>query len=132
MKLTIIGNGYTAQFLAEDALKYGHEVSFSDTQVALSEGKNYVGDLSILQGANLIENEYAPLIPQYAYLFFFITGFHGFHVFSGVVFNLIILINVVRGVYDKRGHYEMVEKVGLYWHFVDLVWVFVFTFFYLV
>jgi hypothetical protein len=113
-------------------LKYGHEVSFSDIQAALAEGKNYVGDLSILQGANLIENEYAPLIPQYADLFFFITGFHGFHVFSGVVFNLIILINVVRGVYDKRGHYEMVEKVGLYWHFVDLVWVFVFTFFYLV
>ena len=85
-----------------------------------------------MQGANLIENEYAPMVPQYANFFFFITGFHGFHVFSGVVFNLIILINVVRGVYDKRGHYEMVEKVGLYWHFVDLVWVFVFTFFYLV
>ena len=85
-----------------------------------------------MQGANLIENEYAPLVPQYANFFFFITGFHGFHVFSGVVFNLIILINVVKGVYDKRGHYEMVEKVGLYWHFVDLVWVFVFTFFYLV
>jgi len=85
-----------------------------------------------IQGANLIENEYAPMVPQYADLFFFITGFHGFHVFSGVVINLIILINVVRGVYDKRGHYEMVEKVGLYWHFVDLVWVFVFTFFYLV
>ena len=84
-----------------------------------------------MQGANLIENEYAPLVPQYANFFFFITGFLGFHVFSGVVFNLIILINVVKGVYDKRGHYEMVEKVGLYWHFVDLVWVFVFTFFYL-
>tara|TARA_B100001939_G_scaffold326239_1_gene319609 strand:- start:15 stop:854 length:840 start_codon:yes stop_codon:yes gene_type:complete len=85
-----------------------------------------------LQGANLIENEYAPNVPQYANFFFFITGFHGFHVFSGVVFNLIIYINVVRGVYDERGHFEMVEKVGLYWHFVDLVWVFVFTFFYLV
>ena len=84
-----------------------------------------------MQGANLLENEYAPMVPQYANFFFFITGFHGFHVFSGVVFNLIILINVVKGVYDKRGHYEMVEKVGLYWHLVDLVWVFVFTFFYL-
>ena len=54
------------------------------------------------------------------------------HVFSGVMINLIILLQVVRGAYDKRGHFEMVEKVGLYWHFVDLVWVFVFTFFYLV
>jgi cytochrome c oxidase subunit 3 len=88
--------------------------------------------LGFIQGANLIENEYAPMIPQFGNLFFFITGFHGFHVLSGVVINLIILINVTKGVYDSRGHFEMVEKVGLYWHFVDLVWVFVFTFFYLV
>ena len=45
--------------------------------------------------------------------------------------NAIIYINVLNDTYEKRGHYEMVEKVGLYWHFVDLVWVFVFTFFYL-
>jgi len=66
-------------------------------------------------------------------LFFFITGFHGFHVFSGVVFLLIICLNVASGLYMKRknGH-EMVEKIGLYWHFVDLVWVFVFLVFYLI
>ena len=52
--------------------------------------------------------------------------------FSGVVINIIIFFNVLVGTYERRGHYEMVEKVGLYWHFVDLVWVFVFTFFYLV
>jgi cytochrome c oxidase subunit 3 len=63
--------------------------------------------------------------------FFTITGFHGFHVLSGVAFLILILINTINGTYDKRGHYEMVEKVGLYWHFVDLVWVFVFTCFYL-
>ncbi len=65
-------------------------------------------------------------------LFFFITGFHGFHVFSGVVFLIIILVNVMSGLYRKRRNgYEMVEKIGLYWHFVDLVWVFVFLVFYL-
>jgi cytochrome c oxidase subunit 3 len=69
---------------------------------------------------------------QFANLFFTITGFHGFHVFSGVVINIIITINVLMGTYEKRGSYLMIEKVGLYWHFVDLVWVFVFTFFYLV
>jgi cytochrome c oxidase subunit 3 len=63
--------------------------------------------------------------------FFTITGFHGAHVASGVVINIIILLNTINGTYEKRGHYEMVEKVGLYWHFVDLVWVFVFTCFYL-
>jgi cytochrome c oxidase subunit 3 len=76
------------------------------------------------------KNEYGP--QQYAHFFFFITGFHGFHVFSGVLINILIFIGVIKGTYHKRGHYEMVEKTGLYWHFIDLVWVFVFTFFYLV
>ncbi|MGA8853989.1 MAG: cytochrome c oxidase subunit 3 [Christiangramia sp.] len=86
--------------------------------------------VGIVEGANLEHNEYGP--PLFADFFFFITGFHGFHVFSGIVINIIIFFNVVIGTYDRRKNYEMVEKVGLYWHFVDLVWVFVFTFFYLV
>ncbi|HYC39763.1 MAG TPA: cytochrome c oxidase subunit 3 [Chitinophagaceae bacterium] len=64
--------------------------------------------------------------------FFGITGFHGFHVFSGVIINIIMLIMAQRGVFDRRGHYLMIEKAGLYWHFVDLVWVFVFLCFYLI
>ncbi len=65
-------------------------------------------------------------------LFFFITGFHGFHVLSGVVFLIIIMLNAAGGIYVARKNgYEMVEKIGLYWHFVDLVWVFVFLVFYL-
>ncbi len=84
----------------------------------------------VVEGANLYHNEYGT--PLFADFFFFITGFHGFHVFSGVIFNLIVFFNVIIGTYERRGSYEMVEKVGLYWHFVDLVWVFVFTFFYLV
>ena len=84
----------------------------------------------VVEGANLKRNEYGH--PLFADFFFFITGFHGFHVFSGVLINIIIFFNVVIGTYERRKSYEMVEKVGLYWHFVDLVWVFVFTFFYLV
>ena len=84
----------------------------------------------VVEGANLVNNEYGNRL--FADFFFFITGFHGFHVLSGVVINIIIFFNVLVGTYERRGHYEMVEKVGLYWHFVDLVWVFVFTFFYLV
>jgi len=84
----------------------------------------------VVKGANLKVNEYGTSL--FADFFFFITGFHGFHVFSGVVINIIIFFNVILGTYERRGSYEMVEKVGLYWHFVDLVWVFVFTFFYLV
>jgi cytochrome c oxidase subunit III len=84
----------------------------------------------VVEGANLKRNEYGSKL--FADFFFFITGFHGFHVFSGVIINIIIFFNVLLGTYEKRRTYEMVEKVGLYWHFVDLVWVFVFTFFYLV
>ena len=86
--------------------------------------------IGIIEGANMTKNEYGS--PLFADFFFFITGFHGFHVFSGVLILIIIFFNVLLGTYEKRGSYEMVEKVGLYWHFVDLVWVFVFTFFYLV
>lgn len=64
--------------------------------------------------------------------FFGITGFHGFHVTVGVILNIIMLIQTKMGVFQRRGHYEMVEKIGLYWHFVDLVWVFVFLCFYLI
>ena len=85
---------------------------------------------AVVEGANLSANEYGTSL--FADFFFFITGFHGFHVFSGVVINIIIFFNVILGTYERRKNYEMVEKVGLYWHFVDLVWVFVFTFFYLV
>ena len=116
MLWTIIG-GLT--FLACQAWEWTHFIHGSPT-----------GDATAFMGANLVQNQYGP--PAFADFFFFITGFHGFHVFSGVCFNFLIYYNTVTGVYDRRGHYEMVEKVGLYWHFVDLVWVFVFTFFYLV
>ena len=80
-------------------------------------------------GASLYANEYGP--QNFGQYFFFITGFHGTHVFSGVILNILVFYWVAVGKYEKAGNYEMVEKVGLYWHFVDLVWVFVFTFFYL-
>lgn len=70
--------------------------------------------------------------PNFTNFFFTITGFHGFHVFSGVIINIVMLIMTACNTFEKRGHYLMIEKAGLYWHFVDLVWVFVFTLFYLV
>ena len=78
--------------------------------------------------------------PQFGSVFFMITGFHGFHVSVGVIFLLIVARKVWRGDYDNetrgfftglKGRYESVEIMGLYWHFVDLVWVFIFAFFYL-
>lgn len=120
MLWTILGG---IAFLSCQAWEWAHFIHGSETGSAVAEGTTFFG-------ANLVHNQYGP--PDFAAFFFFITGFHGFHVFSGVCLNFLIYYNTVTGVYQRRGHYEMVEKVGLYWHFVDLVWVFVFTFFYLV
>lgn len=99
--------------------------------VSHDEASKYLAkSKQVVKGANLHVNEYGKTL--FGDFFFFITGFHGFHVFSGIIINIIIFFNVIIGTYERRGHYEMVEKVGLYWHFVDLVWVFVFTFFYLI
>lgn len=68
--------------------------------------------------------------PQFGSCFFMITGFHGLHVSAGVIYLSIVAFKVFRGDYEQRG-YEIVEIAGLYWHFVDLVWVFIFAFFYL-
>ena len=67
---------------------------------------------------------------QFGACFFMITGFHGLHVSIGVIYLSIVAFKVYRGDYESRG-YEIVEIVGLYWHFVDLVWVFIFALFYL-
>src|SRR5881296_398140 len=78
--------------------------------------------------------------PQFGACFFTITGFHGTHVSIGVIFLIIVAIKVLRGDLDhkrpgfltgRKGNYEIVETMGLYWHFVDLVWVFIFAVFYL-
>ena len=77
---------------------------------------------------------------QFGASFFMITGFHGTHVSIGVIFLIIVAIKVLRGDLDherpgfmtgRKGRYEIVETMGLYWHFVDLVWVFIFAVFYL-
>lgn len=128
---TIVGG---ATFVGSQAWEWYHFIHGTDVgslrDVFDRETGTYVRQ--VVHGANMTVNEYGNYdVPQFANFFFFITGFHGTHVFSGVVINFIIFMNVLKGTYEKRGHYEMVEKVGLYWHFVDLVWVFVFTFFYL-
>ena len=69
--------------------------------------------------------------PQCGSTFFMITGFHGLHVSAGVIYLAVVALKVLRGDYEASGNYQIVEITGLYWHFVDLVWVFIFAFFYL-
>ncbi len=80
----------------------------------------------IHEGGALLSNPWGP--PTFSQFFFVITGFHGFHVLTGVTVLLVVAIRAAIGKYSSAG----IENAGLYWHFVDLVWVFVFALFYLV
>lgn len=134
MFLTIIGGlaflGCQAwewsQFIGEGGRLFSNNFGFT------ADGVNKANSLSFGSHVHWLPTDRQAGPVPFAALFFIVTGFHGFHVLSGVVINIIIWLNVIGGTYERRGHYEMVEKVGLYWHFVDLVWVFVFTFYYLI
>jgi len=130
------------------AVKYGYERNRKKTFALLMAtallGLTFVG-MQVFEWAKLIEDGVRPWgnpfgAAQFGASFFLITGFHGTHVTIGVIFLLIIAFKVKRGSLEtqrpgfltgRKGRYEMVETVGLYWHFVDLVWVFIFAFFYL-
>ncbi len=120
MAFTILGG---CMFLGCQAWEWTQFITGTHDGLLLPDGSKQFG-------ASLKSNQYGAT--AFGDLFFLVTGFHGSHVFSGVVINVITLIMVIRGVFERRGHYEWIEKIGLYWHFVDLVWVFVFTFYYLI
>ena len=97
-------------------------------------GASFVG-MQVFEWSKLISEGVRPWgnpfgAAQFGSTFFMITGFHGMHVTAGVIYLSIIARKVGRGDYEKKG-YAIVEITGLYWHFVDLVWVFIFAFFYL-
>ena len=130
------------------AVNYGYRKDRRTTFVLLlataALGATFVG-MQAFEWTKLIAEGVRPWsnpwgAPQFGSAFFMITGFHGTHVTIGVIFLVIVAIKVWRGDLDherpsfltgRRGSYEIVETMGLYWHFVDLVWVFIFAFFYL-
>ena len=98
-------------------------------------GLSFVG-MQAFEWSKLIEDGFRPWsnpsgAVQFGASFFMITGFHGLHVSIGVLYLTIVALKVLRGDYEGSGNYQIVETAGLYWHFVDLVWVFIFAFFYL-
>jgi len=80
---------------------------------------------------NLIHEGHVFSQDQFMSTFYSVTGFHGLHVFTGVTYLIIILIRTLKGHYTN-GDYNHIEICGLFWHFVDLVWILVFTFVYLI
>lgn len=95
MLWTILG-GFA--FLSSQAWEWGHFIHGTEEGLTLANGTK-------IFGANLVQNQYGPA--AFADFFFFITGFHGTHVFSGVVLNILIFYNTANGVYEKRGHYDL-------------------------
>jgi len=130
------------------AVKFGYEKNRKVCAILLIVtamfGASFVG-MQAFEWTKLIEEGVRPWgnpmgASQFGSCFFMITGFHGFHVSVGVIFLLIVARKVWKGHLEdmkpgffttRRGGYEVVEIMGLYWHFVDLVWVFIFAFFYL-
>ena len=121
------------------AVRYAH---FRDKQkifwfmvITALFGATFVG-MQVFEWSKLISEGVRPWsnpfgAPQFGSIFFMVTGFHGLHVSIGVLYLLIVANKIRKGDYDREGNYEIVEITGLYWHFVDLVWVFIFAFFYL-
>ena len=98
-------------------------------------GLSFVG-MQAFEWSKLIEEGVRPWgnpfgATQFGAVFFMVTGFHGVHVSIGVIYLAIVAIKILKGHYEQSGNYEIVEITGLYWHFVDLVWVFIFALFYL-
>ena len=130
------------------AVKFGYEKNKMMTFVLLlitaALGATFVG-MQAFEWSKLIHEGVRPWgnpmgAAQFGSAFFMITGFHGTHVSIGVIFLVIVAIKVLRGDLDhqrpgfltgRKGKYKIVEIMGLYWHFVDLVWVFIFALFYL-
>lgn len=98
-------------------------------------GASFVG-MQAFEWTKLIEEGVRPWgnpmgAAQFGAVFFMVTGFHGLHVSIGVIYLATVAIKVLKGDYEKDNNYQIVEIAGLYWHFVDLVWVFIFALFYL-
>lgn len=93
-------------------------------------GASFVG-VQAYEYTHLVHEGFLPSSGLYGSTFYAMTGFHGFHVTMGVLCMIWVLGKAMRGHYTKE-HHEGVEAIGLYWHFVDLVWIILFTIVYLI
>ena len=84
----------------------------------------------VLQALEYSHKTFTPATDAYGSLFFTITGFHGAHVFAGLLMNVVIQIWAWLGQFTARRHLA-VSNVVMYWHFVDVVWIVVFVSLYL-
>ncbi|MDB5752357.1 MAG: cytochrome c oxidase subunit family protein [Ramlibacter sp.] len=144
MTFVLISSSGTMALAVNFGYRRDRKLTFILLVVTAALGATFVG-MQAFEWSKLISEGARPWAnpwgaAQFGSAFFMITGFHGTHVTIGVIFLLIVAAKVRRGDLDherpgfltgRKGNYEIVEIMGLYWHFVDLVWVFIFAFFYL-
>jgi cytochrome c oxidase subunit 3 len=93
-------------------------------------GASFVG-VQVYEYNELIHHNFLPSTNLFGTTFYTMTGFHGFHVTMGVICMIFVTIRAFQGRYTAQDH-RGVEVIGLYWHFVDLVWIILFTIVYLI
>jgi cytochrome c oxidase subunit 3 len=144
MTFVLISSSGTMAMAVRFGYQKNRKMTFILLMLTAALGATFVG-MQAFEWTKLISEGVRPWgnpmgAAQFGSAFFMITGFHGTHVSIGVIFLIIVAVKVLRGSLDhqrpgfltgRKGNYEMVETMGLYWHFVDLVWVFIFAFFYL-
>jgi cytochrome c oxidase subunit 3 len=144
MTFVLISSSGTMAMAVNFGYRKNRRVTFVLLLITAALGATFVG-MQAFEWSKLISEGVRPWgnpmgAAQFGSAFFMITGFHGTHVTIGVIFLIIVAVKVFRGSLDRqtpgfltgrKGNYEIVEIMGLYWHFVDLVWVFIFALFYL-
>ena len=116
------------------AIKRGDQKGLVKWLLATMLGGSIFLGIQVFEWTHLITNEAHPLSIQsslFGATFFILTGFHGCHVLSGVIYLGCVAVRGARGAYTRDDN-SSVEIAGLYWHFVDLIWILVFTFVYLI
>jgi cytochrome c oxidase subunit 3 len=135
MTFILISSSGTMALAVNFGYRRDRKLTFGLLLATAALGATFVG-MQAFEWSKLIADGVRPWgnpwgAAQFGSAFFMITGFHGLHVSGGVVLLLLFARKLVRGDYDRKANYQIVEVIGLYWHFVDLVWVFIFAFFYL-
>ena len=145
MTFILITSSGTMAMAVNFGYRKNRKVTFILLMITAFLGASFVGMQAFEWTKLIVEEGIRPWgnplgAAQFGSVFFMVTGFHGTHVSIGVIFLIIVAVKVYRGDLDnerpgfltgRKGNYEIVEIIGLYWHFVDLVWVFIFAFFYL-
>ena len=116
---------------AETAMEHGDRKAFGrNILITILLGAGFVAGVIFVEWPRAIEEGISASASTYGAAFFMMTGMHAFHVLTGLLFLFVVWNNGRKGLYDKKMY--PVEAAAVYWHFVDLVWIFFYPALYLI